>query len=158
MLKSFAKHMCRVAFVLAVSTVPAFAQQAIDPALTAPIRAYEAAVNASNIDGVMAVYTDDAVFMPQNNPPIQGKGAVKAAYEGLFTALDLDINFTFDEARMISNDWAFVRTRSGGTIKLIQKSNATVPNANQELFLLKRAGNGPWLIARYIFATTAPAQ
>lgn len=158
MMKSFARHVCRIAFALVVSTLPAFAQQKIDPALTAPIRAYEAAVNASNIDGVMAVYTDDAVFMPQNNPPIQGKGAVKAAYEELFTVLDLDIDFTFDEARMISDEWAFVRTRSGGTIKLTQKNNATVPNTNQELFLLRRAENGPWLIARYIFATTAPAQ
>ncbi|CVI63480.1 SgcJ/EcaC family oxidoreductase (plasmid) [Agrobacterium leguminum] len=146
------------AIMLAFSALPSFAQQAIDPALAAPIKAYETAANASDLEGVLAAYTDDAVFMPQNNQPVEGKAAVGAAYKGLFTALDLNINFTFDEAQKISEDWAFVRTRSGGTIKLIQNNNAEIPNANQEIFLLKRSPDGQWKIARYIFNTTAPGQ
>ncbi len=157
-MKNITKTACHAAIALTLSAVPSFAQQTVDPALAAPIEAYEATVNASDLDGVMAVFTDDAVFMPQNSTPVVGKEAVKSAYAGLFGALDLNIDFTFDEAQKLSDDWALVRTRSGGTIKLIQQNNAEIPNANQEIFLLKRAENGQWKIARYIFNTTAPAQ
>ncbi len=146
------------ALTLAASASPSIAQQGLDPALTAPVKAYATAANAADLNGVMAVYADDAVFMPQNSSPVVGKPAVRTAYAALFNTLGLDIDFTFDEARKLSDDWAFVRTRSGGTVKLIQQGNAQVPNANQEIFLLRRGGDGTWRIARYIFNTTAPAQ
>lgn len=152
------KNIALSATLLMGTALPAFAQKNLDPALLAPIQAYAKAANASDVSGVMSVYTEDAVFMPQNASPVEGKAAVEAAYKGLFTALNLDINFTFDEAVKLSNDWALVRTRSGGTIKLIQKDNLQIPNSNQEIFLLKRAPDGTWQIARYIFSTTAPAQ
>lgn len=129
----------------------------IDPSLMAPITANGVAINASDLNGVLVVYTDDAVFMPQNGQPVSGKEGIRAAYKGLFSAVDLNVDFTFDEAQQLSDDWAFVRTHSGGSLKLIQQNNLEVPNANQEFFLLKKEGN-QWRIARYIFATTLPAQ
>lgn len=154
-MKNLMKSTCIAMLAL---TGAAFAQPAIDPALSAPIEAYGAAANAADLDGVMAVFTEDAVFMGPNAPAAEGQDAVRAAYAGLFEALDLDINFIFDEARQVSEDWAFVRTRSDGTVRLLQADNAEVPNANQEIFLLQRGDDGAWRIARYIFNTTAPAQ
>lgn len=157
-MQAFAKLSRSAAAALLMAASAAFAQSGPDAALTAPIQAYAAAANAPDVNGVMAVYTDDAVFMPQNSGPAVGKPAVRSAYEALFRALDLDIRFTFDEVRKLSDDWALVRTQSGGTIRLIQQNNAQVPNANQEIFLLQRGADGAWRIARYIFNTTAPAQ
>lgn len=156
-MKNFTKLLYRTVVLLPLSTTPSFAQEMIDQTLTAPIMAYEAAMNASDLKAVMALYTVDAVFMPQNSPPATGKLAVTTAYKGLFSALDLDIKFAFDETQRLSENWAFVRTRSSGTIKLIQQNNAVIPNDNQEMFMLNRV-DGEWRIARYIFNTTTPAR
>ncbi|WP_428929424.1 YybH family protein [Marinibacterium sp. SX1] len=126
-----------------------------DAALMAPVQAYETAVNAGDIAGIKAVFTPDAVLMAQNAMPVDGD-AVIASYQGLFGALDLDIDFTFEETTDLGNGWAIVRTRSGGGVT-VKANDADLPNANQELFVLQDI-DGTWKIARYIYATTAPMQ
>lgn len=72
--------------------------------------------------------------------------------------LDLDIDFSFDESFQTGPNHAIVRTQSSGEITIKGDAPVTVPNANQELFVLEREDGGNWEIARYIFATTLPAQ
>ena len=63
-----------------------------------------------------------------------------------------------DEIRPLSQDWAFARTRSDGTVKVLAGDQLAGPEANQELFLLRRDDSGQWRIARYIFSTTTPLR
>lgn len=130
----------------------------LDASLWAPIKAYETALNSGDLGGVMALFTEDAVLMVQNAPPAVGYPAVEATYAGLLGALDLEIDFSFDEAFQTGPEYAVVRTRSGGQITIKGDTPVTIPNANQELFVLHREESGDWQIARYIFATTLPAE
>ena len=95
--------------------------------------------------------------MPQHSLPQVGRNSIRAAYEGVFTAITLDIEFEVDEIALLSKDWAFARTRSEGTVR-INATGDTGPEAKQELFLLQRNGAGHWKIARYIFSTTNPPR
>ncbi len=118
---------------------------------------YETALNTANTDTVMTLYTDDGVFMPQNSTPIVGAEAVRAAYDGVFQAIKLDISFTIDEVIQVAPKWAFARTRSEGVVT-VNATGDKVPEANQELFVFQKQEDGNWRIARYIFSTTNPAR
>ncbi len=117
---------------------------------------YEAALNASDVDAVMELYASDGVFMPQHSPSSVGSAAVRRAYEAVFHTITLRVTFDIVEVRQIAPDWAFARTNSAGTVR-VNASNASGPEANQELFVLQRIGTD-WKIARYCFSTTNPPR
>jgi uncharacterized protein (TIGR02246 family) len=117
---------------------------------------YEAALNASSTERVMALYADDGVFMAPNIQSAVGKPAVRQAYDAVFKAITLKVKFAIAELVVMAPQWAFVRTNSAGTQK-INATGATSPEANQELFIFRRGDDGQWRIARYSFSTTNPA-
>ena len=118
---------------------------------------YERVLNASDVEGILKLYAQDGVFMPQHSPTHVGKDAIRAAYEHVFEAIDLDVVFDIIEVEIISDQWAFARTTSSGTTT-INANGATVSEGNQEVFLLRKKIGGEWKIARYIFSTTNPRQ
>jgi uncharacterized protein (TIGR02246 family) len=111
-----------------------------------------------NAQAVVKLYTDDAVVMAPNNPPAVGRDTVRAVYEGIFKAVKLDLKFEIDEAKPLSAQWAYVRSRSKFTVKVLGTDLPLQPDANQELFLLQKAADGQWRIARYSFSSTNPAK
>jgi uncharacterized protein (TIGR02246 family) len=127
-----------------------------DAAIRGVLSSYEAALNASNTEAVMPLYAEDGVFMAPNFQSAIGKAAVRQAYDAVFKAITLKVKFTIAELVMMSSEWAFVRTNSAGTQK-VNASGAASAEANQELFIFKKGGDGMWRIARYSFSTTNPA-
>jgi uncharacterized protein (TIGR02246 family) len=127
-------------------------------AVAAQLDRYQLALNASDLDSVMTLYADDAVFMPQGQSPAAGRDAVRATYRRIFDAIKLDVRFSVDEIRLLSKDWAFARTRSNGSVRAVGGTAPAHAEANQELFLLRRGPDGQWRFARYIFSTTASQQ
>jgi uncharacterized protein (TIGR02246 family) len=127
-----------------------------DKAIRSMLHTYEQALNDADTEAVMQLYTDDGVFMPQNFPSSVGSEAVRQAYKGVFEAIRLTVTFAIEEVQVIAPEWAFVRTNSSGTV-LIHATGATSAEANQELFLLRKA-QGDWKIARYCFSTTNPPR
>ena len=118
---------------------------------------YEKALNASDADAIMTIYAEDGVFMAQHHAPNVGKEAVRAAYGGVFKAINLDVDFTVDEILQLSPKWAYARTRSEGFVTVNATGNKG-PEANQELFIFHQQDNGEWKIAQYIFSTTNPPR
>lgn len=112
---------------------------------------YRDALNASNTDKVLPLYTANGVFMPSNAPTAVGQDQVKGAYDFVFNAIQLKIEFFIDEIEVQGNV-AFARTSSKGTT-LINATGQTVPEENRELFVLQK-DNGQWKIARYMFNKT----
>ncbi|MGY2487758.1 YybH family protein [Cupriavidus sp. CP313] len=143
---------------LAATAGKADANEAARAAITRQLDRYERALNASDIDGVMQLYARDATFMPQNSQPAVGRDAVRDAYRRVFDTIKLNIDFKIDEIRPVSRDWAYARTRSTGTVKVLASDQSPGPECNQELFLLQREADGQWRFARYIFSTTNPAR
>ncbi len=119
-------------------------QQAIEKMLFS----YRDALNASNVNKVLTLYTQDGVFMPSNAPSAIGQEELKGSYEFVFKNIQLNIEFFIDEI-ITKGDYSFVRTVSRGTT-LIHASGQTVPEENRELFVLQNV-NGQWKIARYMF-------
>ncbi|MFL9998667.1 SgcJ/EcaC family oxidoreductase [Paraburkholderia sediminicola] len=137
----------------AVATTPA-SSDAANVAISQQLLRYEEALNSSDLDRVMTLYANDAVFMPQGSLPAVGRDAVRTAYRRVFDSIKLNIRFQIDEIRTLSRDWAYARTRSSGTVKVLGSNQPPGPEANQELFLLHRETGGQWRFVRYIFATT----
>jgi uncharacterized protein (TIGR02246 family) len=120
------------------------------------LKAYEQVLNASDVAGVLKLYTKDGVFMAQHNRSAVGIQQVEAAYTGAFQAIDLNVEFDIVEVEVIADDWAFARTNSTGTVT-INATGDKFPEGNQELFVLQKI-DGDWKIARYAFSTTNPRQ
>ena len=127
-------------------------------AITQQLNHYEQALNASDTDRVMTLYADDAVFMPQNSLPSIGREAIRAAYKDVFDTIKLNVRFQIDEIHVLSPNWAYARTRSNGTVKVLASEQPAGPEANQELFVLHRKTDGQWRFSRYIFSTTNPPK
>ena len=156
---TFRKNLAALALAalpLIVLAAPAKPDEAVEAAITQQLRSYEQALNNADIEAVMRLYGEDSVFMPQNSLPVIGRNAVRTAYRQVFDAIKLNIRFEIDEIRPLSTDWAYARTRSNGTVKVLASGQAQAPEANQELFILHRADDGQWRFARYIFSTTNP--
>ena len=109
---------------------------------------YRDALNTSDVNKVLPLYTNDGVFMPSNAPSAIGQEQVKAAYEFVFSQIQLNIEFYIDEI-VVNGDYAFARTASKGTT-LIHANKQTVAEENRELFVLQKT-SGQWKIARYMF-------
>jgi len=124
--------------------------------ILAVLKAYEQVLNASDVAGVLKLYTKDGVFMAQHNASAVGIHQVEAAYTGVFQAIDLNVEFDIIEVEVIADDWAFARTNSSGTTT-INATGDKIAEGNQELFLLQKI-DGNWKIARYAFSTTNPRQ
>jgi uncharacterized protein (TIGR02246 family) len=117
---------------------------------------YQDALNQSDTAAVMRLYTSDGVFMPQNSPSSVGADEVRRAYDAVFQAIKLTVNFNVAEVVEIAPNWVFARTNSAGTVK-VHATGTGGPDANQELFLFQKI-DGAWKIARYCFSTTNPAR
>ncbi len=112
---------------------------------------YRDALNKSDLSKVLALYTQDGVFMPANAPTAKGQEQLKDSYAFVFKTIQLNIEFFIEEIG-VSGDSAFVLTNSKGTT-LIHATGQTVPEENRELFVLAKE-NGQWKIARYMFNKT----
>ena len=120
------------------------------------LKSYEAALNASDTNAVMALYAEDGVFMPRHFASAVGAEKVRAAYDDIFATIRLDVAFDIVEVVPVADDWAFARTNSAGTVKVLATGGGG-PEANQELFVMQRV-SGAWRIARYAFSTTNPPR
>lgn len=115
------------------------------------IRAYETALNASDLDTIFGLYSADPVFMPQGAPALVGRAAVRAGYEHVFRTQKLNVRFTMHEIEE-AGDWAWLRTSSAGRTRVLA-AGTEGEEGNNELFVLRREG-GAWRIHRYLFATS----
>jgi uncharacterized protein (TIGR02246 family) len=119
------------------------------------LKKYQDALNASDTDAVMPLYTEDGVFMPPYSQSAIGAAAVRQAYHAVFKAIKLSVKFNLAEVVEIGPDWAFARTNSAGTVT-IHATGAKSAEANQELFIFRKVTDGSWKIARYSFSSTNP--
>jgi uncharacterized protein (TIGR02246 family) len=153
------QKMFRVAVLTILLPLTARADEKADgSAVREVLKSYEKALNVSDADGVTKLFTTDAVVMAANNSPAVGKETIGKVYGGLFKAVKIDINFDIDEVVPVSEKWAFARTRSKFTVKVLGADVPPQEDANQELFLLQKANDGKWRIARYSYSSTNPAK
>ena len=125
--------------------------------VTDVLAAYNQALNSSDTDPVMALYTPDGVFITPYSPSAVGLAEVHKAYEAVFTAIQLRVKLNVAEIIEMSPDWVFARTNSEGTTRT-HATGKTSKEANQELFIFRKEKDGQFKIARCSFSTTNPQR
>ena len=138
-------------------TSHAAASAADEAGIRRTMAAYNAALNGGKTDAVLPLYTQDGIFMAPYSESNIGIAAVKTAYDKVFQELKFDVKFTIRELVQMAPTYAYVRTNSAGTTKHAS-TGQTTSEANQELFILRKGGDGRWRIARYSFSPTSPPR
>ena len=90
--------------------------------------------------------------MPIGFPSSKGTRDIHAAYSGIFGMIQLNISFQIEEIEVEGN-MAMAVTSSKGTVTVLSQK-MTVPEANRELFVLRKQ-DGSWKIYRYMFNKTS---
>ena len=119
------------------------------------LASYNDALNMGSTSAALTLYEEDGVFMPPFSPSAVGKEAVRMAYDKVFQELKFNVKFTIAELVVVAPNWAYVRTNSAGTTRHASTGKTTA-EANQELFIFRKGGDGRWRIARYSFSPTNP--
>ena len=126
-----------------------------EKAVTEVLAAYNNALNSSDTNAVMPLYMEDGVFMPPYSPSAVGAVAIREAYDAVFAAIRLTVEFSVAEVVEMSPEWVFARTNSAGNT-LNHATGKTSAEGNQELFIFRKDRDGKFKIARYGFSTTNP--
>jgi uncharacterized protein (TIGR02246 family) len=138
-----------IAVLIGIAQVPPTTMSNSDrSSIEATLRAYGAALNTSDAEAAVAEYTSDGVFMPTGGPTATGTEQLLASYRFIFTQIRLDVEFTIHEVA-IDGNLAFAVTSSEGQ-QTVLATGTTGPEANRELFVLRRQGDS-WKITRYMF-------
>ena len=140
-----------VAFLLAVASLATPALAAGDTDLAGRVAGWEKMFNAGDVDGIAAMYTEDATRMPYELPLITGRKAIaanitEARAQG---ATSVKLAAKKDEA---SGDMAW----GHGTFQLIDADGNTIL-AGKWMNVSKKVG-GKWLIHADIWNTDEPAE
>ena len=127
-----------------VTDVPA-QQKAIQQVLDA----YGVALNASDAARIVPLFAQDGVFSAPGNPTATGQTQIKGAFDGLFGAVTLKLQFTPAQITVVNDTYAFATSTSSGTLT-VKANGQSTPNAYRELWVFVKE-NGQWKIARYLF-------
>jgi uncharacterized protein (TIGR02246 family) len=125
-----------------------------EQAITGIVTNYQQALNRSDTDALVKLYTNDGVFMPEYSPSSVGADAVRSAYRKVFEKIALDLEFDVAEVNQVAPDWAFARASSHGTVKEKATGKSAVEES-QELIVFQKV-EGQWKIARYGFWSAKP--
>ncbi len=155
------------AVLLAFAPMPATAQTACDTvgADVAAIKevsvAIDRAFTAGDAAALAALVTEDAIWMPPEEPAISGRAGVEARYNDLFAELHGQFTSVAHSLEVIEvrvcGDWAMARGRYRLELRL-----PTVPRpiviTGKNVHTYLRQPNGSWLIASDIWNSDAPVR
>jgi uncharacterized protein (TIGR02246 family) len=104
--------------------------------------------NASDLEGVLGLYADDAVLLPPNEPVVTGKAAIRARYTKMFATTRMEVRFEVDDDA-VGGSIGFLRGRTIG--RRISTGGGRVEDLTGKfVMVLKRSGDG-WAIASLIW-------
>jgi len=117
--------------------------------IEAIIADYEQAINDSDLDGSVAMFSPDAVFMPSGGPAQRGIDAIRAYYQNTILQSPLQLSFPLADIEVVGDlAWATAtivgtQTATDGT------ENPVVVNG---LFVFGRdQAGGSWHVVAYMF-------
>ena len=103
---------------------------------------------AGDADALLSLYSDEPVLMPQGQPAVSGKDAIRALYEAVLNEVAIRSEGTLMEVEA-SGDWGYFWS----TYKLTatpKAGGAPIESEGKSLFIVKRQASGAWKIARLI--------
>jgi uncharacterized protein (TIGR02246 family) len=113
--------------------------------------AWAAALNARDIDALMAMYTDDAVSMPSNAPMIVGKDAIRKQQEQEFAQSAEGMTYSFEVLDVYANGNTVTETGKS----TYKDSAGKVKGTGKYMVVWKKQGD-TYLCAREIYSGDVP--
>lgn len=103
---------------------------------------------AGDADSLMSLYGDEPVLMPQDQPSVFGKDAIRSLYQSVLKEYDFKSEGTLMEVEA-SGDWGYFW--STYTLTATPKAGGKpIKSAGKSVFIVKREPGGAWKIARLI--------
>ena len=113
---------------------------------------WTAAWIAGDASAVADFYAGDAILLPQNQPPIIGKDAIRSGFETFFEQFSVSGSSEILELE-VGGDWAYMR----GTYTITVTPKAGGPPVEEDrgnwLWIVKRQPDGAWKIFRAMGAS-----
>ncbi len=103
---------------------------------------------AGDVDALLSLYADDPVLMPQGQPAVSGKNAIRPLYEAVLNEVTIRSEGTLMEVE-VSGDWGYFWS----TYKLTAAPKAggeMIESEGKSLFIVRRQPDGAWKISRLI--------
>ena len=101
---------------------------------------------AGDADLLLSLYADEPVVMPQDQPPVIGKGAIRPLYEAVLKEFDFQSDGTVKEVA-VSGDLGYFW--SAYTLTATPKAGGEAMKVTgKSLFIVRRNPEGAWKIAR----------
>jgi ketosteroid isomerase-like protein len=102
--------------LLCVATIPMSAQDSTsdDAAIRKPVADYNRGLNTCDVESAVKAWERDGVFMPPNQPAVEGEQALRSWYKNYCSRTVANLKFAPVEARRIG-DWAWLRVAISGT-------------------------------------------
>lgn len=112
------------------------------------------ATNEGDVDRLMALFADDAVFVPADDPTCEGRDAIADYFDDVMRSepetIDLDVQET-----QVEGGWAFERLDATITSTDSESGEETETWARY-FWVLKRQPGGGWKIDRAIYNIEEP--
>jgi len=101
---------------------------------------------AGDADALLSLYADEPVLMPQDQPVVIGKDAIRPLYEAVLKEMDFQSEWTIEEI-VVSGDLGYFR--SAYTLTATPKASGEPINVTgKSIYIVKRDSGGVWRIAR----------
>jgi uncharacterized protein (TIGR02246 family) len=107
-----------------------------------------AANNAGDIEGWVALFEENAIYMPPGSPEVTAIDGLRKAAAAGFTRFNADIRIIPAEL-VVLGDWAFSRSQVTGSVTP-KAGGDPIPINIKQLTLYHRQADSTWRIARLI--------
>jgi uncharacterized protein (TIGR02246 family) len=115
------------------------------------LKDYLEAENAGNVNAKLALFTDDAVLMPPNEPTVSGRDAIRLWQQATYDQVTLQVTDSIEELKLFG-DWGFARGSYTADVSL--KAGGVLPQEDGKfLVIIKRQPDGIWKIARDMWSS-----
>jgi uncharacterized protein (TIGR02246 family) len=116
----------------------------------------QAGFAAGDADAIAAQYTEDALLLPQDSPPIRGRAAIAENYRPALKEYTMRLQTHVEEVE-VAGDWAWLRGRFEHTST--SKADGTVTTyRGKYLGIARRDPDGVWRFHRDAFNLDGPPE
>jgi uncharacterized protein (TIGR02246 family) len=109
--------------------------------------------SAKNLEGVVGLYADDAVFLPSTGSRVAGKAAIRALFDQALATNTPDLHVKSRSSEQSGN----LAYDSGEYDETIESAGAKRSSHGSYLVVLRRGDKGDWLIVAHMWTDTPAA-
>jgi uncharacterized protein (TIGR02246 family) len=117
----------------------------------------DSAIITGSTERYIALITEDAVLMPPNGPPVNGRDAIRSWSQTMSRQFRIQAYEASDEEVVVAGDWAFRRASVDWTVAPTA-GGEPVRDLGKFIIIYRRQHDGSWRVARDIWNSSTPAR